>query len=82
MNILIKVADLIADPTNETMNHAIDRAGQGSIVAGGALKAAEVTGVIQEGLTLTDWVAIVAIIGGLLYIVKLTIEIIISRRKL
>ena len=82
MNIFLRSAELLTDPANHAINHAIDRIGQSSIVAGASIKAAEVSGIIEEGLGLTEWAAVVAIAGGLLYIVKLVLEIIITSRKI
>ena len=82
MNIFLKSTQLLTEPANHAVNHAIDKVGQSSIVTGVLIKSAEHTGVIQEGLKLTEWAAVVAITGGLLYIVKLVLEIIITSRKL
>ena len=78
MNIFIKTAELLSEPANETINHVIDRTGIGSIATVAAAKAAEQA---ETGLSLPDWAAIIAMVGGILYIVKLSLEIVIKLRE-
>lgn len=79
MNTFIKAAEILTEQSNQGVGHAIDTLGKGSLVVGGGAKGVEL---IQPGLGLPDWAAIVAIIGGLFYIVKLSLEMVIYYRKI
>ena len=79
MSILGKASEAMAAQSGQATSQVIDFVGKSSIVVGGGGAAAEMA---DTGLTLPDWAAIVAIIGGIFYIVKMTLDIIISHKKL
>jgi len=82
MSVLLKATELLADPANEGVNHLVDVVGKGSILTAAGINGAEYVGVIEQGLGITQYAAMVAMIGGVFYIVKLGLDIAINIRKL
>lgn len=81
MSTLLKAAQLLSEPANETINLVIDRVGLGSMAAGVGVKVAEKAEVIEIGLAITDYAAMIAIVGGILYCVKMTLEIVYGHER-
>lgn len=81
MNILLRVANQIAEPANDAINHAIDKIGLGSIATTVGIKAAENAEVIEQGLTFTDWSARIAMVGAILFAIKTFLDIIYGLEK-
>lgn len=73
MNVLSRAADAMNEPGNAIVGKMIDKAGASSVIVGGG--SAAVDQATETALALPDWAAIIAITGGLIYIVKLLLEI-------
>lgn len=79
MKLLYVLAKSLADPAVQTMNKLSDKVGLGLVLTGGAAATAENMEVMERGLHLSTWVQVVALAGGLLYIIKLIMEIYLLR---
>ncbi len=74
MNLLLETAALLKEPVNQTISQAVNKVGLTSIVTGGSIKAAEVAEIIEKGNGITDWLAVIALIGGVLLIVQKIVD--------
>lgn len=79
MNILLEAFGLVKD--NQVVDQAIDRVGQTSLVTGAGIKAAEHAQVIETGWGIVEYAAMVSLIGGVVYIIKLCLEVAIKYRE-
>jgi len=70
-----------ADPAYQAASKVIDKLGALGAATGGGMGIAERTGVIETGITLTEWASIMAISVSAMWLVKLTIDIVISIQK-
>jgi len=75
LSILLQAGELLNDPVRQTINHTINKIGAGSIATGLGIKAAENADLIEKGWGLTEYAAMIAMIGSLLFSVKLVLEI-------
>ena len=86
MNTLLKFGELLKEPVNQTINHAINKFGLTSIVTGGSIAVAEHQQIIAQGNDITDLLKILAAIGSILFIVQKVVEtvctIVLTRHKM
>ena len=73
MNVLSRAIEAMNEPGNAIIGKMIDKAGASAVIVGGG--SAAVDQATETALALPDWAAIVAIVGGLIYIVKLLLEV-------
>lgn len=66
---------ILQEPIKQTMSHTANKLGLTSIVTGGSVAAAEHSHLIEKGNTLAEWVLVVTFITGLLFTVKLLLDI-------
>ena len=78
---LLRVTELITDPKNQPINDIVDKIGLTSIATTAAIHVGEYTEIIEEGLALTDYMAIVGIAGGIVYFLKISLEFAILVKK-